>query len=266
MPRRIAIITSPTGAAIRDMLNILGRRARGVEITLFPALVQGTPAAQDILRALRLVEKIGTYDVLIVGRGGGSMEDLWAFNDETLVRAIANCRIPTVSAVGHEIDFTICDFVADLRAPTPSAAAELVVQNAGDLIDRLGMVSRQMKMLMSRKIQFLRQKIISVERGLIDPKKRLADLAQRCDDLMTRLQAALLNQLRLKKFEVGKFAAILETLSPLAVVSRGYSIVECQGKVIREASRLKIGDEIRVRFSRGTAQARIESIDLKKGV
>ncbi len=191
MPRKIAIVTSPTGAAIRDMLNVLSRRAKGIDITIIPAVVQGAQAPAEIIRGIELAQKVGGFDVLIVGRGGGSMEDLWGFNDEGVARAIANCKIPTISAVGHEIDFTIADFVADLRAPTPSAAAELVVRNTADLLEKLKMLTSQLAQSVSKKILLEKKHLQGIEKGLIDPKRRLQDLSIRCDELLQRLDLAM---------------------------------------------------------------------------
>jgi exodeoxyribonuclease VII large subunit len=187
-PKHIGIVTSPTGAAIRDILNILKRRNKLAHVTLIPALVQGDPAPGSIVNAISLAHKMKTIDVLIVGRGGGSIEDLWAFNDERVARAIAACQMPVISAVGHEIDFTIADFVADLRAPTPSAAAELVVQNADDLMDQIQVQLSRLLNLQKNQIKYLNQSVQQIQRRLIDPKRRLQDLILRCDELMGRLE------------------------------------------------------------------------------
>ncbi len=189
-PTRIGIITSPTGAAIRDMLNILSRRSGGgVEITILPTSVQGDKAPGEIVAALDLANKLGLarFDVLIVGRGGGSIEDLWAFNTEEVARAISRSKIPTISAVGHEVDFTIGDFVADLRAPTPSAAAELVVKNKRDLLEKIGQHERQILNLIRRKLIVTTTQLGGFAKRLIDPKRRLQDLMLRCDEISDRL-------------------------------------------------------------------------------
>jgi exodeoxyribonuclease VII large subunit len=159
LPRHIAIVTSPTGAAIRDMLNVLGRRFKGAHVTVIPCKVQGDAAPGEIVEAIKLAQKLKDVDVMIVGRGGGSIEDLWAFNDERVARAIAAARVPVISAVGHEIDFTIADFVADLRAPTPSAAAELVVRNAADLVDRLRGYQRALTLALAQRMNFSREQL-----------------------------------------------------------------------------------------------------------
>jgi exodeoxyribonuclease VII large subunit len=189
-PTRIGIITSPTGAAIRDMLNILQRRSGGgVDITILPTSVQGDKAPGEIVAALNLANKMGLarFDVLIVGRGGGSIEDLWAFNTEDVARTIAQSIIPIISAVGHEVDFTIADFVADLRAPTPSAAAELVVKNKKDLIDRIKLLERQVLTHAQKKLMVTKAVVEGFSKRLIDPKRRLQDLMLRCDEISDRL-------------------------------------------------------------------------------
>ncbi|MBX3016967.1 MAG: exodeoxyribonuclease VII large subunit [Bdellovibrionaceae bacterium] len=198
-PRGIALVTSPTGAAIRDMLNILARRNRGIPVTLIPTIVQGEAAAPKIIEALKKAYRLPDVDVIIVGRGGGSIEDLWAFNDEALARTIAESPVPIISAVGHEIDFTIADFVADLRAPTPSAAAELVVQNVAELNDRITKLKRMLWVSLQRTMTNTRNNLSHLQRRLIDPRKTLQDLIQRNDELLDRLQTAIENQLRRKE-------------------------------------------------------------------
>lgn len=198
-PRGIAIVTSPTGAAIRDMLNILSRRNRGIPVTIIPTIVQGAAAAPKIIEALRQAYKLPNVDVIIFGRGGGSIEDMWAFNDETLARTVAESPVPIVSAVGHEIDFTIGDFVADLRAPTPSAAAELVVKNVADLAQNLTRHSRMLGLASHKLIQFHRSRVERLRARLVDPKTRIENLQQRNDNLFDRLTAAI--KLRVERHE-----------------------------------------------------------------
>ena len=178
MPKHIALVTSPTGAALRDILNVLERRYKNTQITLIPALVQGKGAAKSIVQALKMAEKFNIespIDVMIVGRGGGSIEDLWCFNDEEVARAIFHSSIPIVSAVGHEIDFTISDFVADLRAPTPSAAAELVVRDSKELLANLRQKYKLLFRAMVQKVQAHRQRLVHLDRLIVDPKKKLQD-------------------------------------------------------------------------------------------
>lgn len=189
-PRHVAIVTSPTGAAIQDILNIMNRRAKNVELTIVPALVQGPQAASSLCEALTQALKL-PVEVVIIGRGGGSMEDLWSFNDEKLARLIAAANIPVISAVGHEIDFTICDFVSDLRAPTPSAAAELVAKSSVEITQKLDHADRMLKASLQKILKFKSQNLFLTMMRLIDPKKKLQDYAFRNDELMTRLENAM---------------------------------------------------------------------------
>ena len=189
-PKKIAIVTSPTGAAIQDILNILNRRAKNIEVIVVPAVVQGSSAAASLIESFGLAEKLKP-DVIIIGRGGGSIEDMWCFNDETLARKIAASVIPVISAVGHEIDFTICDFVADLRAPTPSAAAELVAKSSAEVIQRLGQLHKLLLISLQKLIHNKKQKLALAKHRLVDPQKKLQDFSLRNDDLYTRLEVAI---------------------------------------------------------------------------
>ncbi len=303
LPQHIAIVTSPTGAAIRDMLSVLGRRYRGARVTLIAAKVQGDQAPAEVVAGIQAANRLTDVDVLIVGRGGGSIEDLWAFNDERVARAIAASRVPVISAVGHEIDFTIADFVADLRAPTPSAAAELVVQNAEDLQNQIRSDQRNLHSGLMRKLQMLKQKISLLARALVDPVRMLQDMSQRNDDMMirlelaagrylsdhkmkiellthrlgtpegllngarvrnenlrARLQAQMQNQLQRRAQGLKAFFSLLDSLSPLRVVARGYSIVTSSGAIVKEVSRLMIDQEIEIQFAKGEALAKISKI------
>lgn len=307
LPRHIAIVTSPTGAAIRDILNILGRRFKAVQITLVPCKVQGDQAPAEIIQAIELASRLSDVDVMIVGRGGGSIEDLWAFNDEGVARAIAASRVPVISAVGHEIDFTIADFVADLRAPTPSAAAELVVKDAADLMDRIGSLKRSLNFLTLRHLNALREKSHQIGKRLVDPQRRIQDASMRCDELTQRLEAAvmrLLNDRRLrvellrnrmgtplgqiekeKEVLVGWAArlrtgmanillrkrermelqmAVLDSLSPLKVLDRGYSMVMVEGKIVTHARDLSVGTNVHVRMCEGSFKAQVTQVDFEK--
>ncbi|HEX4924984.1 MAG TPA: exodeoxyribonuclease VII large subunit, partial [Bdellovibrionales bacterium] len=201
-PMKVAIVTSPTGAAIRDMLNVLGRRFKALDITLVCATVQGENAPREICAAIELANKVGGFDVMIVGRGGGSIEDLWAFNNEDVCRAIAASKIPTVSAVGHEIDFTLADFVADLRAPTPSAAAELIVKNMAELCESLEDDRQRLVNLMSLTLQRQAERLKHLEARVIDPQRRIQDAALRCDELVQRLENACLRNLQQSRMSV----------------------------------------------------------------
>lgn len=186
-PKHIGIVTSPTGAAIKDILNVLNRRYRSARITLVPVLVQGDPAPASIVAGIQMINRLKDVDVLIIGRGGGSIEDLWAFNDEKVARAIAASRIPTISAVGHEVDFTIADFVADLRAPTPSAAAELVARSALEILDRIRALQKELTQKINFELRSLSDGLSALLKRLTDPRRRLQDLQQRNDELSLRL-------------------------------------------------------------------------------
>ena len=267
MPKRIGIVTSPTGAAIRDMLHIAGRRFPSAEIVLYPALVQGADAPASIMRGIRYFNVKKTVDVLIVGRGGGSIEDLWAFNDENLVRTVAASEIPIISAVGHETDFTLCDFAADLRAPTPSAAAELAVPDREELLAFLKQTEERIGLAMSRRLARGRDRLalLSSSRMLSDPMafiddKRMALLIEEraLHTKMERILAA-------KRAEFQYKTAKLEALNPLAVVARGYSAVfDRKGVLIKSVSQLRKGDEISFSLTDGKVSALVENIESEK--
>jgi len=253
LPRKIGIITSPTGAAIRDMLNIINRRFSNVHIIINPVPVQGEGAGIEIARAIEEMNEFEDIDVLIVGRGGGSLEDLWAFNEEVVARAIYNSKIPVISAVGHEIDFTIADFVADLRAPTPSAAAELVVKNKIDLMESLSYLFSRLKngikTLFDAKRSALREEI----RAMKDPATRINEYIQRIDDLSIRLTGSINRYLDGLKKRIGAEAGKLNALSPLAILSRGYSIAMKlpEMQIIKDVKEVQEGDEVNIRLHKG---------------
>jgi exodeoxyribonuclease VII large subunit len=259
--QRVAIVTSPTGAAIRDMVTVLGRRMKNLEITIFPCSVQGNHAPKEIVAAIELANKIGNFDVMIVGRGGGSIEDLWSFNEELVARAIFASNIPTVSAVGHEVDFTIADFVADLRAPTPSAAAELISRNSSDMIDRLSVQFKSLRIQMNRKLQLERQKLIMVQRQLVDPKRKLQDLMIKVDEWSMRMQNAVQKNISFKRQTFIRWASVLDSLSPLKVLDRGYAIVKNENdNIIKDASLIKVGEEISIQLLKGKLTAEVKNV------
>ena len=263
LPQHLAIISSPTGAAIRDILNILKRRYRGVQVTLIPALVQGKGAPESLLQALEKLQALKDVDVLILTRGGGSLEDLWAFNDEALARALFHCPLPVISAVGHEIDFTICDFVADLRAPTPSAAGELVVQNAEDLTNRIRSLHTRLSQNMKRELIYLRQHLKSFNQTLQSPRRKVQEFQQYVDDLNARLKKSFNQQHYLKKEQLKGLSAVLESLSPLKVLDRGYSIVTKGKELVKTAQTLKKDDEIHIQFAKSFTLANITKTGLE---
>lgn len=208
-PQRLAVVTSPTGAAIKDILNVLNRRYKALEVTVFPCRVQGDMAAKEIREQVQRVNELGYFDVMIVGRGGGSMEDLWCFNDELLAREIAASSIPVISAVGHEIDFTISDFVADLRAPTPSAAAELVVANTTEVIEKLKNFKMRLWKSITSKLETYQLKIVNLERLLGDPSKSLSSYQQKIADLKWKLNTLIQTNIREKHHRIAKYRSQL---------------------------------------------------------
>ena len=259
-PRHVAIVTSPTGAAIRDMMNVLGRRARGIQITVIPTLVQGAGSAEQIVGALKRAATIPGVDVIIIGRGGGSIEDLWAFNDETLARTIVASSVPVISAVGHEIDFTISDFVADLRAPTPSAAAELVAKSSDELMQKVLQLRRLLVVSKKRALESFKQRLALLKNALVDPQKKLQELTQRNDELLMRLDLARKNLFERKKQRLLHKMSLLDSLSPLKVVDRGYALVTKGEQVIKAAGDVKKGDLLNIRLSQGSLQVSVETV------
>lgn len=263
-PRRIAVVTSLTGAAIRDILNVTGRRSPLADIAVYPVRVQGEGAAAEIVHALERLNRAGGFDVIICGRGGGSLEDLWAFNEEPVARAIAASRIPVISAVGHEIDYTIADFVADVRAETPTAAAEMVVRDRRELAAHVRSLTRLLAAGLGERIRHLRhrlQRLLSAA-VLQNPRRVLEPLAQRLDDLQSALGGGLRSRLRLGQERLRGLAGALEALSPLKVMARGYSLVYSPPgrELVRDAGRLQPGAAVEIRFHRGRADCRVEKI------
>jgi len=267
-PQTIGVVTSPTGAAIRDIINIIHRRDPGVKIILYPARVQGEGAGEEIAQAIRDFNEYKKVDLLIVGRGGGSLEDLWAFNEEVVARAIYNSEIPVISAVGHEVDFTIADFVADLRAPTPSAAAELAVKNRLETVKE---VKNLFKTLISTQrliIEDYKSRINSAREsyGFRRAIDLIAQKAQRADELLRGLLKEIKNYFDSKKKSLSLVSGKLNALSPLAVLERGFSLTRKlpQMEIIRDASSLRLKDEIEVKFFRGRIEAEVKKIDGEK--
>ncbi len=263
LPRRVGVITSPTGAAIRDIINITGRRYPQGELLIFPSLVQGEQAAAYLAGGIRYFNRAGNVDVIIIGRGGGSIEDLWAFNDERLAREIAASAIPVISAVGHETDFTICDFVADLRAPTPSAAAELVFPDRFALKSELDARLTKIVALVRADIAAKRDqlRVLASSRAMRSPAAVTAEKQMRLDELAVRMHSA--GQVLLDRKKQGLAASIgkLEALSPLAVLQRGYAVAQnADGEVTTSAAAFDAGDKITVRFADGAVDATVDSI------
>ena len=254
LPSHIAIITSPTGAALRDILKILHRRFKGVKVTVIPALVQGVDAPKSLIAALGQAQNL-PIDALIIGRGGGSMEDLWAFNNEDLARAIHHCPIPVISAVGHEIDFTICDFVSDLRAPTPSAAAELVAQNALDILKQIDNLRNQLIYNLKFHTNFWKEKFSSLEKQLKSPERLIQELYQKLDDWSHELPTTLKQRLDKEKAGLDSLKKLLESLNPTGVMKRGFCIARKNGKVISDSRQLALKQQISLEFFKGQADA-----------
>ncbi|MEI6205486.1 MAG: exodeoxyribonuclease VII large subunit [Desulfuromonadales bacterium] len=213
-PRRIGVITSPTGAAIHDILNVLKRRFASVTVQIYPVRVQGDGSAMEIARAIDDMNRLAEADVLIVGRGGGSLEDLWPFNEEVVARAVYRSTIPVISAVGHETDWSICDFTADLRAPTPSAAAEMVMASADELRGQIESLSRRLRLAMENRLVSLDGRLDALRRSLHNPRTLLGHLAQRMDDLNERIDIALYNSVRRRREVFGRLYSALLYLNP----------------------------------------------------
>lgn len=253
-PRKIGVITSPTGAAVRDIRDILSRRYPVAEIVFCGVTVQGENAAPEIISAIKKLNDENEVDVIIVGRGGGSIEDLWAFNNESLALAIADSHIPIISAVGHETDFTISDFVADLRAPTPSAAAELAVPDIRDLKNYLNKERAYLNSLMSSRLKAERMRLDSFRnrRSLKDMRYILDSEKERLDALFLQMQQSVKRSLFAQRDRLGKNAALLDSLSPLKILSRGYSVTRRHGELVKDVGQVKDGDKVSVTLSRGT--------------
>jgi exodeoxyribonuclease VII large subunit len=268
MVRRIAVVTSPTGAAIRDFLQVLGRRWRGADVLIVPVRVQGDGAAAEIAAAIKTINDFATPfqpDCLVVTRGGGSMEDLWAFNEEPVVRAIAASRIPVVTAIGHEIDVTLADLAADVRALTPSEAAELVAPASEELVAQLRQVERRLASGLQRRAESARTRLDAIARhtAFRRPYQRIFEWSQRLDEWDTRALRALRGRIQSAQRRIEAATGRLESLSPLAVLGRGYSLTQraTDGHVIRAASELIAGDRITTRFASGRAISRVEQIE-----
>lgn len=255
--KTLGIVTAPTGAAVQDIRNIASRRNPYVQLILYPALVQGEGAAESIVNGIRCLDDMG-LDVLIVGRGGGSIEDLWAFNEEIVARAIFECRTPVISAVGHETDTTIADFVADLRAPTPSAAAELAVYKITDFMEELGQFYRQFLSVMEWKIETAKNRSRQIGQSLLmkSPQNQLNEKRQYLLGTEEKLEQLMQNKITQMKYRLGIFAGRLDGISPAKKLSQGMAFVtDKSGKRLSRVSGISAGDEIQVRFADGTAFA-----------
>ena len=265
-PKTIGVLTSSTGAVIRDIINVSTRRNSNVHIRLIPVPVQGPGAELKIVEALKKMNDENLADVIIVGRGGGSLEDLWPFNEEVLARAIYDSRIPVISAVGHETDFTIADFVADLRAPTPSAAAELAVPNIEDVKDAINDYKNRYKVALKRKIQLMKlryEKCMS-RRVFKEPLQTINEKYVKLDMLLKSITNSTLNTINKSRAELSKVSARIDTLSPMKTISRGYTISEKKGHIIKSITSISVGDDIELRYIDGNAKATITELKENK--
>ena len=256
-PQKIGVITSANGAAVRDIINVAGRRCPMAQLLLYPAQVQGAGTELSLISALEYMENRGDIDVIIIGRGGGSIEDLWGFNSEKLARKIFALQTPIISAVGHETDFTICDFVSDKRAPTPSAAAEIAVPSQLELLSKISTMSGRMQTAV---INGLKNRRLRVEKlSMRSPQNRIDDLRQKNDNLIKQAEKSFLLTFEGKKKELSKICAKLDALSPLGVMARGYAIAtEEDGSVIRTVKNMTPGKEFSLRLSDGVCDCMVK--------
>jgi exodeoxyribonuclease VII large subunit len=265
-PRRVAFVTSPTGAAVHDFLQVLRRRWRGVDVLIIPARVQGEGAAQEIVNGIRLANRVKPRpDVLVVGRGGGSLEDLWSFNEEAVVRAIAASRVPTVSAVGHEIDVTLSDLAADVRALTPSEAAERIAPAAEEISARVRAYQQRLRHAAQRRVAWLRARYdgVAAQRLFRRPFDLVHERSRQLDELEAHGHRSMRRLMHDYESRLARLAGKVESLSPLAVLARGYTITQnaVTRKVVRDADEVVVGQSIVTRFVRGAVVSKVERID-----
>lgn len=262
MPKVIGVLTSSTGSVIRDIINVSTRRNPNVYIRLLPVPVQGSGASIEIANAINLMNEKNLADVIILARGGGSLEDLWPFNEEIVAQAIYDSQIPIISAVGHETDFTIADFVSDLRAPTPSAAAELAVQDINDVKERLEGYKKKFNLLLSKKVEFMKlrfEKCMS-RRAYTNPLQQVQDEYVRLDKVIKKMEVSITKKQHDLKIKTIELITKIDTLSPLKILTRGYSIAETDGTVVKSIQQLKIDDKVDVKFADGKIKAKVEEI------
>ena len=260
--RRIGVVTSASGAAFWDIVNVLSRRCPLATLVFCPAQVQGEAAAQSMVQALDALEQQGNCDVIILGRGGGSMEDLWCFNDEQLVKRIARCTVPLISAVGHETDFTLCDYAADLRAPTPSAAAELAAPDLSDLPEQLQDYAQRILAAGERMLSFKTRQILEQSERLarLSPQKRLRQDEKKLQNLANTIQLSLKNGIMKREEHLQLQTARLRALDPLAKLSGGYGYITKQGRTVSSVREVSMGDVLTIRVCDGTVQAMVEQV------
>ena len=262
MPERIGVITSPTGAAVRDIINVVGRRFPLAKLYIYPSLVQGEGAEENLIRGVDYLDKSGLVDVIIIGRGGGSIEDLWAFNSEKLARRIFEARTPVISAVGHETDFTICDFVADMRAPTPSAAAELAVPDIREIYMRLDSCAGRISSALERKIEIAEEKFVNLYDRVVS--EGLGTLFSNLGDNLSRSKKSIVDAIkhRMEKEGLGLLAVAekLSAFNPLSILQRGYSITTTSDGKIASIDNIKAGEQVTIKISKGKIKAEILDI------
>lgn len=262
LPRRIGVVTSPTGAAIRDILNVINRRFPDMHVVLFPAKVQGAGAAEQVVEGIETFNRLKQVDVVIVGRGGGSLEDLWAFNEEMVARAIYNSGIPIISAVGHEIDYTISDFVADLRAPTPSAAAEIVAGRKEDFIKTIENFRQRLKQSLVSYVDFMQQKLDAIKQryAFKQPQVLIQQNFQMVDDLSKALKQSIEHLQERGSLKITHLTEKLNVLSPIAILERGYSITTrvSDDRIIKNEKDAKQGDIIKTRLAKGEITSEVK--------
>jgi exodeoxyribonuclease VII large subunit len=263
-PKSIGVITSPTGAAIEDILITLKRRSPHIPIFIYPSLVQGKEAPSAIVKAIETANTRMECDVLILARGGGSIEDLWAFNEEIVARAIVASKIPTITGVGHETDTTIADFVSDLRAPTPTGAAELVTSHTVELIKTIQAYKNQLNKMMASVIRELMQKIDYLEKRLISPRQQIQRQKEQIHQYIQRINQSMKNAMIQYRLNIDKLKLNLDHLSPHAVLSRGYSIItNVDGQIVNNVNQLKLDDKIHIQLNHGQADANISDLKNK---
>ncbi len=264
-PEAIGLVTSPTGAAIRDMIKIIHKRFPSVKIIVNPVRVQGDQAAEEIAQAIQEFNEFAKIDVMIVGRGGGSLEDLWAFNEEIVARAIYDSKIPVISAVGHQIDFTISDFVADLRAPTPSAAAQMVIKDKEELLKETRSNAQKLLSYLTSLTEYLNQRLKAAQQsyGFRRPLDLITQRSQRLDEFIRQLRDRIKNYFEFKKNDLSLREEKLEALSPLSVLKRGYSIARKlpELEIIRDAGQLRKEDRLEVKFFKGKVKTKVEKVN-----